>query len=94
MGIEHVRAMTSLFFYKTHVGIYSSTHNTMAFTVISGGANDVDLEAEKLPRHYGLKVKVLIPPCHPRRASVHPLTHQQLAEAIPLTTQVANRLNK
>ena len=66
----------------------------MAFTVISGGANGVDLEAEKLARHYGLKVKVLIPPCHPRRASVHPLTHQQLAEAIPLTTQVANRLNK
>ena len=94
MGIEHVRAMTSLFFYKTHVGIYSSTHNTMTFTVISGGANGVDLEAEKLARHYGLKVKVLIPPCHPRRASVQPLTHQQLAEAIPLTTQVANRLNK
>ena len=47
LGIEHVRAMTSLFFYKTHVGIYSSTHNTMAFTVISRGANDVDLEAEK-----------------------------------------------
>ena len=66
----------------------------MAFTVISGGANGVDLEAEKLARHYGLKAKVLIPPCHPRRASVHPLTHQQLAEAIPLTTQVANRLNK
>ena len=66
----------------------------MAFTVISGGANGMDLEAEKLARHNGLKVKVLIPPCHPRRASVHPLTHQQLAEAILLTTQVANRLNK
>ena len=66
----------------------------MAFTVISGGANGVDLEAEKLARHYGLKVKVVIPPCHPRRASVHPLTHQQLAEAIPLTTQVASGLNK
>ena len=66
----------------------------MPFTVISGGANGVDLEAEKLTRHYGLEVKVLIPPCHPRRACVHPLTHQKLAEAIPLTTQVANRLNK
>ena len=94
MGIEHVRAMTSMVFYKTHVGFYSTTHNTMAFTVISGGANGVDLEAEKLARRYGWKVKVLIPPCHPRRASVHPLTHQQLAEAILLTTQVANRLNK
>ena len=66
----------------------------MAFTVISGGANGVDLEAEKLARHYGLKVKVLIPPCHPRRASVQPLTHLQLAEAIPTTRQVAARLNK
>ena len=66
----------------------------MAFTVISGGAIGVDLEAEKLARHYGLKVEVVIPPCHPRRASVQPLTHQQLAEAIPTTRQVAVRLNK
>ena len=66
----------------------------MAFTVISGGANGVDLEAEKLARHYGLPVHVLIPPCHPRKASIQPLTHQQLAEAIPLTTQVAHRLKK
>ena len=66
----------------------------MAFTVISGGANGMDLEAEKLARYYGLPVHVLIPPCHPRKASILPLTHQQLAEAIPLTTQVANRLNK
>ena len=66
----------------------------MAFTVISGGAIGVDLEAEKLARHYGLPVHVLIPPCHPRKSSILPLTHQQLAEAIPLTTQVANRLNK
>ena len=66
----------------------------MAFTAISGGASGVDLEAEKLARYYGLPVHVLIPPCHPRKASILPLTHQQLAEAIPLTTQVANRLNK
>ena len=66
----------------------------MAFTVISGGAIGVDLEAEKLARHYGLKVEVIIPPCHPRRTSVQPLTHQQLAEAIPTTRQVAARLNK
>ena len=39
-------------------------------------------------------MEVLIPPCHPRRASVQPLTHQQLAEAIPTTKQVAARLNK
>ena len=62
--------------------------------MISGGANGVHLEAEKLATHYGLKVKVLIPPCHPRKASVQPLTHQQLAEAIPTTRQVAARLNK
>ena len=66
----------------------------MPFTVISGGALGVDLEAEKLARHYGLNVEVLIPPCHPRRASIQPLTHQQLAEAIPTTRQVAARLNK
>ena len=66
----------------------------MAFTVISGGALGADLEAEKLARHYGLPVHVLIPPCHPRKASVLPLTRQQLAEAIPITTQVAHRLNK
>ena len=70
------------------------TQSTMAFTIISGGANGVDLEAEKLARHYGLPVQVLIPPCHPRRASIQPLTRQQLAEAIPVTTQVAFRLNK
>ena len=57
----------------------------MAFTVISGGVNGVDLEAVKLARNYGLKVEVLIPPCHPRRASVQPLMHQQLSEAIPTT---------
>ena len=56
----------------------------MAFTVISGGALGADFEAEKLARHYGLPVHVLIPPCHPRK----------LAEAIPITTQVAHRLNK
>ena len=66
----------------------------MAFTLICGGANGVDLEAENIARHYGLPVKVLIPPCHPRTASIQPLTHQQLAEAIPTTTQVAFRLNK
>ena len=66
----------------------------MAFTVISGGANGVDLEAEKLARHYGLPVQVLIPPCHPRKSSILPLTPQQLAEAIPITTKVAFRLNK
>ena len=66
----------------------------MAFTIISGGANGVDLEAEKLARNYGLPVRVLIPPCHPRKASIKPLTHQQLAEAIPITTKVAFRLKK
>ena len=63
-------------------------------TVISGGALRVDLEAEKLARHYDLTVEVLIPSCHPRRETVQPLTHQQLGEAIPTTKQVAARLNK
>ena len=51
----------------------------MALTVISGGANGVDLEAEKLARHYGLKVEVLIPPCHQRRASVQPLNTSSIS---------------
>ena len=63
-------------------------------TVISGGALGVDLEAEKLAKHYGLNVEVLIPPCHPRSTTVKPLTHQQLGEAIPITKQAAARLNK
>ena len=63
-------------------------------TVISGGALGVDLEAEKLARHNGLNVAVLIPPCHRRRETVQPLTHQQLGEAILITKQAAARLNK
>ena len=41
-----------------------------------------------------MNVEVLIPPCHPRREKVQPLTHQQLGEGIPTTKQVAARLNK
>ena len=66
----------------------------MAFAIITGGARGVDLEAEKLARRYGLPRFVLIPPCHPRTASIAPLTYPQLVEAIPLTTQVAWRLGK
>ena len=66
----------------------------MAFAIITGGARGVDLEAEKLARQYGLPQYVLIPPCHPRTASIAPLTYPQLVEAIPLTTQVALRLGK
>ena len=47
LGIEHAQAITSLFFYKNHVWLYSQTVASMAFTVISDGANGVDLEAEK-----------------------------------------------
>lgn len=65
-----------------------------SFTIISGRAIGVDSEAEKLARHHGLNVKVLIPPCHPRSKTMTPLTKQQLAEAIPITQQVAATLNK
>ena len=44
----------------------------MAFTVISGGANGVDLEAEKLARYYGLPVHVLIPPCIREKPPYYP----------------------
>lgn len=66
----------------------------MALTIITGGARSVDLAAGKLAKQYGLQLHVLIPPCHPRKASIPPLTYQQLAEAIPVTQQVAVRLGK
>ena len=64
------------------------------FTIISGGANGVDLEAERFARDFGLPVQIFIPPCHPRSKYLSPLTHSQLGEAIPITNQVSNRLNK
>ena len=64
------------------------------FTIISGGANGVDLEAERFARDFGLPVQIFIPPCHPRSKYLSPLTHSQLGEAIPITKQVSARLNK
>ena len=58
------------------------------FTIISGGANGVDLEAERFARDFGLPVQIFIPPCHPRSKYLSPLTHSQLGEAIPITKQV------
>ena len=66
----------------------------MAFAIITGGARGVDLAAEKLARQYGLPTYVLVPPCHPRTASIAPLTTPQMEEAIPLTNAVALRLGK
>ena len=64
------------------------------FTIICGGANGVDLEAELFARDFGLPVQIFIPPCHPRSKYLSPLTHSQLGEAIPMTKQVSARLNK
>ena len=64
------------------------------FKIISGGSLGVDLEAEKLGRYYGLPVEILIPPCHARGNYLPSLTHTQLGEAVPITKQVAARLNK
>ena len=64
------------------------------FTIISGGANGVDLEAERFDRDFGLPVQIFILPCHPRSKYLSPLTHSQLGEAIPITKQVSARLNK
>ena len=64
------------------------------FTIISGGANGVDLEAERFFRNFGLPVQIFIPPCHPRSKYLSPLTHSQLGEAILIPNQVSNRLNK
>ena len=57
------------------------------FTIISGGANGVDLAAERFARDFG---QIFIPPCHPRGKYLPPLTHQQLGEAIPITNQVCS----
>ena len=64
------------------------------FTIISAGAYGIDLEAESFARDFGLPVKILMSPCHPRSKYLSPLTHQQFGEAIPITKQVSNRLNK
>ena len=64
------------------------------FTIINGGANGVNLEAERFARDFGLPVQIFIPPCHPRSKYLPPLTHQQLGEATPITNQGSNRLNK
>lgn len=68
--------------------------NVQPFKIISGGSLGVDLEAEKLGRYYGLPVEILIPPCHARGNYLPSLTHTQLGEAVPITKQVAARLNK
>ena len=64
------------------------------FTIISGGANRVDLKAERFARDFGLPVQIVIPPCHPRSKYLSPLTHSQLGEAIPITNKVSVRLNR
>ena len=64
------------------------------FTIISGGVNGVDLEAERFARDFGLPVQIFIPPCHPRSKYLPPLTHPQLGEAFLITNQVSNRLKK
>ena len=50
--------------------------------------------SRKVSKTLCLNVEVLIPPCHRRRETVQPLTHQQLGEAILITEQAAARLNK
>ena len=37
------------------------------FTIVTGGALGVDLEAEKLARDHGLAVQVIIPPCQKQK---------------------------
>lgn len=64
------------------------------FTIVSGGALGVDLEAEKLAQDHGLQVDVHIPTRHPRSKSLVPLSRATLVEAIPMTQQVASRLNQ
>ena len=39
--------------------------NASPYTIVTGGALGVDLEAEKLARNHGMTVEVYVPPCHP-----------------------------
>lgn len=64
------------------------------YTIVTGGALGVDLEAEKLTRNHGMAVEVYVPPCHPRSKLIPPVSHEALREAIPLTNQAAFRLNR
>ena len=64
------------------------------FTIITGGAHGVDLKAEALARQYDLDVQVLVPPCHPRSATLRPLTYAQLNEASPWKRQAELTLKK
>ena len=107
MGYKHVEAMMSIALYKIEASFNQVRHSQMldqdedtnmlsvpSFTIITGGALGVDLEAEKLARDHGLAVQVIIPACHPRSQYLQPLTSQELAEAIPATKQAAFRLDK
>ena len=64
------------------------------FTIVTGGANGVDWEAETLAKHYNLDVHVLVPPCHPRSKTIRPLSYADLAEANPWIQRAEFTLNK
>ena len=64
------------------------------FTIVTGGANGVDWEAETLAKHYNLDVHVLVPPCHPRSKTIRSLSYADLAEANPWIQRAEFTLNK
>ena len=64
------------------------------FTIISGGATGVDCKAETLAKHHGLPINVLVPPCHPRSKTIHPLSYSQLQEANPWIRQAEHTLDR
>ena len=66
---------------------WSKMSDVKPFTIISGGANGVDLEPECFASDFGLPVQIFIPPCHPRSKYLSPLTHSQLGEAIRSRTK-------
>lgn len=68
--------------------------NVSRYTIVTGGAFGVNLEAAKLARNHGMAVEVYVPPCRPRSKLILPVSYEALREAIRLTNQASFRLNR
>ena len=51
-------------------------------TIVTGGADGVDREAERQAVHFGTQLDVVIGPHHPRRRTITPLTEEDLEKTI------------
>ena len=51
-------------------------------TIVTGGADGVDREAEQQAVHFGTQLDVVIGPHHPRRRTIMPLTEEDWEKTI------------